>query len=284
MYLLIFRLYWHLICMNQEMKWFFTIALLIIVAIGVGCGRRVQSKPTLTLFVAASLTDVITEIGQAYEQETGIAMVYNFAGSGALAQQLLAAPRADLFLSASERWMDAVESDGKLRKGSRRTFVGNRLVVIANMKSNYKFSDSHDFSNIPFQFLSMGDPAFVPAGRYARSWLRSIRSSNGDNTWDEVAPRISPTPDVRATLMQVEGSRDVIGIVYETDFMFRKDHIRKLYEVPMNETPAISYSVGILNTSKMPHVAEDFLLFLDRPEIMNLLEKYGFILLNKKSD
>lgn len=266
------------------MKWFIPTVFLIIAAIGVGCDRRVQSNPSLTLFVAASLTDVVTEIGQAYEKETGIAMVYNFAGSGALAQQLLAAPRADLFLSASERWMDAVESDGKLLEGSRQTFVSNRLVVIANMNSNYIFLDSQSFSDIPFQFLSMGDPAFVPAGRYARSWLRSIRSSSGGNTWDEVEPRISPTPDVRATLMQVEGSRDVIGIVYETDYMLRKDHIRKLYEVPINETPPISYSVGILETSKMPHIAEDFLLFLHRPEIMNLLEKYGFILLNKESD
>ena len=240
-----------------------------------GCHKAKEQKETLTLFVAASLTDVIQEIGDAYRKDHPVEIVYNFASSGALAQQLLASPRADLFLSASEKWMDAVENGGKLKSGTRRTFLSNHLVVIANAKSDYTLNTPAELAKLPFRYLSIGDPASVPAGRYAKSWLSSI-SSEGGSLWDKVSNRISPAPDVRSALIQVEGSMDVVGIVYETDYKVRPDGLRLLYRVPTGEGPKISYAVGILGATQLPDLTQDFLNYLGTPEISRMFEKYGF--------
>ena len=240
------------------------------------CRKSEQPVETLTLFVAASLTDVIQEIGDEYKKDHPVEIVYNFASSGALAQQLLASPRADLYLSASEKWMDAVEDGGKLRDGTRRTFLSNHLVVIANVKSEYAMDAPTELGSLPFRYLSIGDPASVPAGRYAKQWLSSVVSDDGGNLWDLVSDRVSPAPDVRSALIQVEGSVDVAGVVYETDYKARPEKLRLLYRVSTEEGPRISYSVAILDETKVTDLTQDFLDFLSTPEISELFGKHGF--------
>jgi molybdate transport system substrate-binding protein len=269
-----------MICVMKIMKRFIGFCI-IFCAFGFGgCHKTEKTTPTLTLFVATSLTDVIQEIGSAYQKDHEIELIYNFASSGALAQQLLASPRADLYLSASEKWMDAVENGGKLKAGTRRTLLSNHLVVIANAKSDYHPLTPLDIGALSFSFLSIGDPDSVPAGRYAKMWLSSLKTEDGGNLWDKVSGRISPTPDVRSALMQVEGSADVIGIVYETDYKVRPQALRLLYQVPTDEGPRISYSVSILDETKLPELSQDFLEYLGSPSISSVFEKYGFTPLN----
>ena len=114
--------------------------LCIVLAVSmVGCGKKNETSthkdsatPTLTVYVAASLTDVVQEIGKGFEAEHPVKLVYNFASSGALAQQIMAAPRADVYLSANERWMDEVEKAGEVAEGTRQPLLKNTLVVIEN--------------------------------------------------------------------------------------------------------------------------------------------------------
>lgn len=265
-----------MICILKIMKRFLGFYIMICAFGFSGCQKSENSTPTLTLFVAASLTDVIQEIGSAYQKDHQVELIYNFASSGALAQQLLASPRADLYLSASEKWMDAVEKGGKLKTGTRQTLLSNHLVVIANTKSGYRLETPLDLGKLPFSFLSIGDPASVPAGRYAKMWLSSRKTGNGGTMWDEVSGRISPTPDVRSVLMQVEGSIDVVGIVYETDYRARPDDLSLLYQVPSDEGPRISYSVSILSDTKLSDLSQELIEFLSSPTACSLFEKHGF--------
>ena len=246
-----------------------------------GCGSQSESgadPATLTLFVAASLTDVIQAVGDAYERDSSVHIVYNFASSGALAQQLLAAPRADLFLSASERWMDEVERGDRLLNGSRRTLLSNSLVVIANNGSDYEMEVARDLCELSFAFLATGDPDSVPAGRYARQWLESVGCPDGQGAWSKVDGRLSPTPDVRAALAQVEGSFDVIGIVYRTDYIARQRDVRLIHEIAAADGPRIQYPAAIVNATQRPTMARDFLDFLSSPAAAALFAEHGFTL------
>jgi molybdate transport system substrate-binding protein len=223
------------------------------------------------------LTDAFREVGAAFEQQGAAELIYNFASSGALAQQLLAAPRADLFLSANEDWMDEVEAGGRLVDGSRRTLLSNRLVVIGNRSSHYELASAAALCSPPFALLSLGDPASVPAGRYAREWLRSLPCPGGGSAWDRLEDRLAPAPDVRAALNQVIGSAAVAGIVYRTDWIARRAGVRLLLEVPADQGPPISYQAAILKTSKSPTLAHEFLDFLSGPVARPLFEKHGFL-------
>ena len=71
-----------------------------------------QTKPPLTVFAAASLTNALNEIGKAYTAKTGQAVRFSFASSGVIAKQIEAGAKADLFFSADTDWMDYVQTRG----------------------------------------------------------------------------------------------------------------------------------------------------------------------------
>ena len=80
---------------------------------------RPSSTGTLTVFAAASLTDVFTELGdQLMADHPGLDVQFNFAGSSALATQITQGAPADVFASADEVQMAKV-TDADLRRGPR---------------------------------------------------------------------------------------------------------------------------------------------------------------------
>ncbi|HRI56736.1 MAG TPA: molybdate ABC transporter substrate-binding protein, partial [Anaerolineae bacterium] len=86
---------------------------------------------TLTVFAAASLTESFGELGQLFEaRRPGVTVVFNFAGSQQLVQQLAQDAPADLFASANNRQMQAAVETGRVDAASPQTFVHNRLVVV----------------------------------------------------------------------------------------------------------------------------------------------------------
>ncbi len=84
-------------------------------------GRR---SDTLTVFAAASLTDVFTGLGGQLEADhPGLDVQFNFAGSSALATQVTQGAPADVFASANGAQM-AVVADAGLADGERVAIMG----------------------------------------------------------------------------------------------------------------------------------------------------------------
>ncbi len=243
------------------------------------CGRNdAQSPPELVVYAGAGLTDVLTDLAPPFEKARNVDVVFNFAASNTLAQQIIAAPRADIFFSASEKWMDAVEKAGRLAPGSRRPLLSNTLAVVANRASDYALSTPEDLASLDFAYLAVGDPAAVPAGIYAKAWLESLPHAGG-TLWDAVEARVSPAPDVRAALVQVEGRRDVIGIVYQTDYAAAGGRVRLLYALPAQEGPPITFLVAALSGARQAELARAFLDHLASPEAVAVFERHGFTVL-----
>ncbi len=83
------------------------------------------------VFAAASLTNVLDRIGAAWTARSGHAVVLSYAGSSALARQIQAGAPADVFISASRDWIEALVASGDVQPASVRD-VANRLVLIAH--------------------------------------------------------------------------------------------------------------------------------------------------------
>ncbi len=250
--------------------------LFLLVVLG-GCGRDGEERETLVIFAAASLTDAVEEIGEAFQATHPVELVYNFASSGALARQIQAAPRADVYLSANQHWMDVIEESGEVLPGSRRTILHNQLVLVGNADSGFSLSDPRELPSLDFSYLAIGDPAHVPAGLYAEGWLKSLKTSDGKTVWDALEGRMSLCPDVRAALFQAEMKRDILAVVYRSDYLPRANALRLIYEVPLAKTASIDYSAAILVGSKQPELGEEFLTFLSGPQARAIFIKNGFI-------
>ena len=235
-----------------------------------------QAKnPPFVVFAAASLQDVVQNLGEQFEQAHAVELVYNFAGSNTLAQQIEAAPIADVFLSANVRWVDFLDRAGRLLEGSRRDFASNRLVVISRHDTSLPLSHPRQLATAPFSFLAMANPDAVPAGRYAKAFLQSVRVGEHD-LWELVKDRLAPTPDVRAALGLVESDPAIIGIVYRTDAA-SSSRVTVRYEVPAQPQHPIVYCAAAVKGRPDSVLAQRFLHLLGSPQARAVFANYGFV-------
>jgi molybdate transport system substrate-binding protein len=112
------------------------------------CARLFAAE--LTVHAAASLTDAMKEIGAAYEKESGDTLQFNFGASNMLERQIEQGAPADLFVSADEAKMDALETKGLLLSGTRRSLLSNLLVIIV----------ANDASNLPTSASDLTKPEY----------------------------------------------------------------------------------------------------------------------------
>ncbi len=248
-----------------------------------GCSRQkpgTESSPLL-VFAAASLTDVLEPIAELYESKTGQPVSFNLAGTGTLARQIQAGVQADLFLSANERWMDEVETAGRVDAGTRIWWLSNELMVVGNRRGEVSIQEPGDWMDEAIGFVAVGDPSYVPAGKYAETWLQSMviqREGENIDVWSELKSRNQLTfaSDVRGALRQVMASRTAVGVVYRTDYLAFRDQLKLLLEMPDNLDCTARYSAAVLSSSQRPGKARDFLEFLQGNEASAILKQAGF--------
>jgi len=170
---------------------------------------------TLTVFAAASLTDAMKDVAGLWEQAGHPKLVLSFAASSTLARQIEQGAPANLFASADEKWMDYLADKNLIAPGTRRSLLGNDLVLIvpADKPLHVTIGPDFDFAGLlgPGGRIATGDPAHVPVGIYAEQALRKL------GVWDSVGPRLARTDDVRSALLLVERGEAPAGIVYGTD-------------------------------------------------------------------
>lgn len=237
-----------------------------------GCADDRREEEEVIVYAAASLRDVMQELSGPF-RESGVKVVFNFAGSNVLAQQIEAAPAADVFLSADEQWMDHLQEAGRIVPESRRIFASNRLVIVAHRDSRLHLQDPAQLADLDFRHLSLADPEAVPAGRYARQYLRSL--VRGEALWELLKARVAPAPDVRAALALVEADPEIVGIVYRTDAACSK-RVKVLYQVPEEKGPDIRYSAALVKNAPHRRQGERFLEFLSGPQARRILQSAGF--------
>jgi len=230
-----------------------------------------SAPPELSVYAAASLRDALGELKPGLEKASGATLVFNFAGSNDLARQILAADKADLFISADEGWMDKVAKEGLTDKETRRALLSNRLVVIAPQESPLKIASAEDLAKPALARIAMADPESVPAGKYAKAWLEK------KGLWsDAFKARILSTADVRAALAAVASGNVDAGVVYKTDAAI-SPKVKVLYAVPEGETPKISYPIAVMAHSAHAKAARTAAQYLEGAEARVVFERFGFL-------
>lgn len=248
-------------------------------AVAAGCSRESGTgspssahKVELVVYAATSTRDALQALEPAYEKDHLVDLVFAFGSSGDLAKQIVAAAKAHVFLSADEKEMDVVQTAGLVAAGSRRDLLANQLVVIEPAGSASVFAQPFAAAQLAapsIRRLSLGDPATVPAGRYAKEWLEKT------GAWKDVAERVLPGVDVRAALAAVESGAAQAGIVYRTDAA-RSTKARVVHVVPKDEGPRIAYPVAAIAGRAEEVEARAFVAYLASPVALAVFDGYGF--------
>jgi molybdate transport system substrate-binding protein len=159
-----------------------------------GCGTSEGDERDLTVFAASSLTDVLPELNDAYEAQTGSAVTLVFGGSNHLAAQLRDGAPADAFLTAD---LDLFP-DGTT--GLR--FASNRLVLAVPAGNPAGISGPDALADERLRVAVCA--VEVPCGRATRALGIPL------------APDTEET-SVRAVLSRVSLGEADVGVVYATD-------------------------------------------------------------------
>ena len=219
---------------------------------------------------AVSLTEPLERLAEDFERDTGAAVELNLAGSSTLAAQILAGAPVDVFLSADDRQMDRVAAESLVVAETRVVLLSNQLAAVVPAGAAAAPRDAAALRDPAFRRIAIGDPAGVPAGVYARSYLASL------GLWDALAPRMVPTRSVRAALAVVEAGDADAGIVYRTDAL-SSDDVAVTFEVSEDEGPAIAYPAAILADARNRAGAARFLAYLQSAAARSVFRQAGFI-------
>lgn len=222
----------------------------------------------LVISAASSLSDAMVEIGQAFERaEPNRRVLFNFAASTLLLNQLQRGSDVDVLATADTDTLDRAQAERLIEAGTRVNFATNDLVLITPRTGSVPTS-LQDLLRPEFKRLGIGNPATVPAGRYAEQVLAQA------GLLELLRPRWVRAENVRQVLQSVALSEVDVGFVYKTDAL---RELRRVQTV-MTLTPLspVRYDIAQVRSSKQPFLARQFIAFLQSPFSQAVLKRHGF--------
>ncbi len=248
----------------------------------VGCGSpggdvSDSNKGSLTVFAAASLTDVFTELGQLFEaQHPGVTVQFNFAGSSELATQLAEGAPADLFASANQTQMDNAVAAGRIT-GEPSDFLTNRLVVIVPAENPANIKTLADLAREGVKFVSALPD--VPIRVFTEQMLDNVSADPvyGAGFKSAVfANLVSEETNVRQLTAKVVLGEADAAVVYQSDVTADIAAQVQMIVIPETLNVVAVYPIGLVDNSTNPEMAQTFIELILGAEGQTVLAKWGF--------
>jgi molybdate transport system substrate-binding protein len=226
------------------------------------------ARTTLTLSVAASLTETMGEIEAQYRQIHGnVEFRNNFGGSGTLEKEIEQGAPVDVFLSAAAGPMDELQAKGLIEATTRHNLLSNALVLIA--PSDSRMQGFAGLTGKGVRQIALGDPGSVPAGQYGKQTLSALK------LYDQVKGKIVLAKDVRQVLTYVETGNADAGLVYATDAQ-GDARVRIVAAAPEGTHDPIIYPVAVVGAGRESGAAQQFVEYLKSPAAAAIFVKHGF--------
>jgi molybdate transport system substrate-binding protein len=252
------------------------LALLSLLAVGAGCSRtreKAGRDPTarsgdVSVFAAASLTEVFTEIGRAFERrhpDVDVVANFNFAASSTLAEQINGGAPADVFAAADAAPMRKVTEAGNAR--APVVFARNRLSLLVARGNPEDITGLADLRR-PGLTFSMCAPE-VPCGTLGAAALAKA---------DVAAAPASLESNVKAVVARVTLGEVDAGIVYATDAAAAADRAQAV-PIDIADDPALEavYEIAVVRASEHRAAAEAWIAFVLSAPGRDVLLRHGFL-------
>ncbi|NII55507.1 molybdate ABC transporter substrate-binding protein [Luteibacter sp. SG786] len=232
-------------------------------------GSPLAGAADLVVSAAASLTDAFRATAQAYETaHPGTHVVLNFAASDVLLRQIVNGAPADVFASADQAAMDKAVAAKAVEPASRINFARNRLLLVVPMPPRAAVTSLASLAESGVKRVAYGDPASVPAGRYAKAALEA------SGLWEAVSAKGVLAQNVRQALDYVARGEVDAGLVFATDAAMMPDRVQVVATVPT--TAPVTYPMAVVAGSKQAAEAASFIAFVRSDPGRRILARYGF--------
>ncbi len=243
----------------------------------------------IQVFIAASLSTVMDEIAQKYnEDHPEITITYNADSSGTLLTQIEEGYDCDVFFSAAQKQMDTLQDDDKMVvDGTRKNVVNNQLVVLTRKDSGTKVTGLETLDKAKSIALA---GASVPAGKYTRQALINLGILPEDANPDEVSTEevsealggveISEQDNVSKVLSAVVEASCEVGTTYYSDTYGYEDDTEILEYVSYDLTGDIIYPIAQVENKQADdaekEAAKEFIDYVTSDDAKEIFESYYF--------
>ncbi len=219
---------------------------------------RTGDRTKLTVYAAASLTDVLPKIDATQR--------YSFGGSNALATQIGQGAPADVFLSANTAIPQQLFEQGLV--GKPVVFTRNALVLIVPRSNPAGIHSVFDLRK-PGVKLDVAAPG-VPVGDYTRTVLHNLGLD------DVLANVVSNETDVREVLAKVALGEADAGFVYATDARTVRGKVATI-AIRRSAQPSVRYAAAVVASSTHRAAARGFVARLLGRMAQRKLRAAGFL-------
>ena len=248
--------------MQNRRSWLFCV-----VPVLVSCAARPPALPPtkLTVAAAANLTNLFGEVAQRFTQKTGVEVVFSFANTSVLAQQIDNGAPFDVFAAADPEHVDALVKSGKITSGSRAIYARGQLALWV---PKGEVQELKDLSDPKIRFIAIAQPALAPYGQAA---VEAIKAAG---LWDKLQTKFVYANSIsEARQLANSGNADAAFTAYS---LVLHDSGTVLKVDPRLYQP-IEQALGIVTSSPRMREAEQFDSFLLGPEGQAILANSGYL-------
>lgn len=222
----------------------------------------------ILISAAASTREIIEKLAEEYSARHRVKIQINPGPSSGLANQIVEGGQADLFLSASREWAQAVV-DAKLAVESTELLT-NELVIVVPAGNPAGVHTPQDLTSKRVTKIALAGEN-VPAGKYADQALSRLGLADSLRA----TGRIARAQDVRGALSFVERGESEAGIVYSTDVAM-SNQVQQIYRFDPSQHDEIVYVLVLLEHGRGRKAARDFFHYLQSPAADAVYAPAGF--------
>ena len=248
----------------------FVLATLLLSACGQSTEVSDETNPKVLHVAAASdLTPAFEEIGRAFEQSTGIRVVYNFGSTGMLTKQIENGAPVDVFAAANVEFIDGLERKGLIIPETKALYARGRITIWQKADSALRVERLEDLARPEVERVAIANPDHAPYGAAAREALQASR------IWDSVQPKLVLGENVRQTLQFAESGNVNVAIVALSLSVQSKG---RWILIPEELHKPLDQALAVIKSTRREQQARQFAAFINGAQGRPIMRKYGFLL------
>ncbi len=228
---------------------------------------------TITVAAAADLHSAFTDIGSAFEKETGAKVIFSFGSSGNLETQIENGAPIDVFASADEEYVQKLVAKGLASQDKVQLYGVGRLALVSYKAGGLQIQRLQDLLKPEVKHVAIANPDHAPYGVAAEQALTAA------GIWDQVKPKLVYGENVRQTLQFVQTGNAEAGIV-----ALSIANVPEVSYVKVDESlyKPLRQAMVVLKGSHEAKLAGDFTAFVNGPKGRAIMNKYGYTLPESK--
>jgi molybdate transport system substrate-binding protein len=228
--------------------------------------------PSIAVAAAADLQTVLPDVVSRFQRDTGRMVTVSFGSSGNFFAQIQNGAPFDVLLSADVDYPQRLAASGHGDAKTLYEYATGRIVLWTRHDTGIDVQRGLAvLLDARVRRIAIANPEHAPYGRAAVAALRH------DKVYDQVRGKLVLGENISQAAQFVESGNADVGIFARSLALGPALRAGGTYrEIPATAHPPIRQAAVVISASKSKDTALQFLAYLKRPDIRQLLERVGF--------